>query len=149
MSGFTLQGSYSPKETAAKNGMALRLAYANGPISASFATDKANAGQKYNAFGAAYDLGAAKVNALISKGESATGVDSDGVLLGLVVPMGALTLKASYGTLEVNNVKTVQQLGLGMRYALSKRTDIYSSYANNSKAAARKNGFELGLQHNF
>jgi predicted porin len=45
----------------------------------------------------------------------------------------------------------VQQLGLGARYALSKRTDLYTSYANNSKAAAgtKKNGMEFGMQHNF
>jgi outer membrane autotransporter protein len=64
--------------------------------------------------------------------------------------MGALTLKASFSTLEVNDVKTVSQLGLGARYALSKRTDVYGSYARNSKAAAvDKTGFEIGLQHNF
>ena len=149
LSGFTVQASMALKETAAKNGSSLRLAYANGPISASVATEKSTTGQKYNGFGAAYNMGAATVNALVSRGESATGVKADGTTFGLVVPMGALSLKASYATLEVANVKTVQQLGLGMRYALSKRTDIYSSYANNSKAAARKNGFELGLQHNF
>ena len=147
--GFTVQGSAALKEAGAKNGSSLRLAYANGPISASFATERGLAGQKYNGFGAAYNMGAATVNALISRGEAATGVESDGVLLGLVVPMGALTLKASYATLEVNDVKTVNQFGLGMRYALSKRTDIYSSFANNSKRTSNKSGFELGLQHNF
>jgi len=149
LSGFTVQASSALKEAGAKNGTSLRLAYANGPISASFATERGQAGQKYNGFGAAYNMGAATVNALVSRGESAAGVESDGMLLGLVVPMGALSLKASYATLETNNVKTVSQLGLGMRYALSKRTDIYSSYGRNSKAAANKSGLELGLQHNF
>jgi len=149
-SGFTVRVTHAQKEgTNVKNGSSVQLAYANGPLSASLATETTVANNKFNAFGGAYDLGAAKVNALISKGETAAGVKSDGMTLGLVVPMGALSLKASYATLEVANVKTVQQLGLGMRYALSKRTYIYSSYANNSKAAAKKNGFELGLQHNF
>ena len=149
LSGFTVQGSAALKEAGAKNGTSLRLAYANGPIAASFGTERGLAGQKYNGFGASYKMAAATVNGLISRGESAAGVESDGMLLGLVVPMGALSLKASYATLETNNVKTVSQLGLGMRYALSKRTDIYSSYGRNSKAAANKSGLELGLQHNF
>jgi len=155
MGGFTAQGSYSFKETAAagvKNATSVRLAYAAGPLSASVAASKNANNTDYSAVGAAYDFGMAKANLLISKGEVISGaavLDADGMTLGLVVPMGALTLKASYGTLEVNNIKTVSQLGLGARYALSKRTDVYTSYARNSKATVDKTGFEIGLQHNF
>ena len=149
-SGLTLRANASVKEgTDVKSGTSLQIGYANGPLSATLATETTPADLKYTGFGAAYNMGVASVNALIAKSETAAGVEGDSMVLGLVVPMGAMTLKASYATLEVNNVKTVQQLGLGMRYALSKRTDIYSSYANNSKAAARKNGFEIGVQHNF
>jgi predicted porin len=150
MGGLTLEASSALKEAGAKNGSSLRISYASGPIAASIATEKGLAGQKYNGFGASYNLGVASVRALISKGESAAGVESDGMLLGLVVPMGALQLKASYATLEVAGKDTVQQLGLGARYALSKRTDLYTSYANNSKStAAKKNGIEFGVHHNF
>ena len=150
MGGFMLEASSALKEAGAKNGSSLRISYASGPIAASIATEKGLAGQKYNGFGASYNLGVASVRALISKGESAAGVESDGMLLGLVVPMGALQLKASYATLEVAGKDTVQQLGLGARYALSKRTDLYTSYANNSKStAAKKNGIEFGVHHNF
>jgi len=149
MAGLTAQLSLSLKEAGAKNGTSFRLAYANGPIAASLATEKGLAGQKYTGVGASYNFGAATVNALISKGETAAGVESDGVLFGVVVPLGAVSLKASYGTLEVGGTKTVQQLGLGMRYALSKRTDVYTSLANNSKRTTNKSGVELGIQHNF
>ena len=150
MGGFMLEASSALKEAGKKNGSSLRISYASGPIAASIATETGLAGQKYNGFGASYNLGVASVRALISKGESAAGVESDGMLLGLVVPMGALQLKASYATLEVAGKDTVQQLGLGARYALSKRTDLYTSYANNSKStAAKKNGIEFGMQHNF
>ena len=149
MAGLTAQLTVALKEAGAKNGTSFRLAYANGPIGASLATEKGMAGQKYTGVGASYDLGAAKINALISKGESAAGVESDGVLFGVVVPMGAVSLKASYGTLEVGGNKAKQQLGLGMRYALSKRTDIYTSLANDSKAKSNKSGVEFGVHHNF
>jgi predicted porin len=159
MGGFTAQGSFAFKETAAagvKNPTSVRLAYAAGPLSASVAASKNANNTDYSAFGAAYDFGMAKANLLISKGETTTGSDIDGMTLGLVVPMGALTLKASYATLEVGNIKTVAKLGLGARYALSKRTDVYTSYARDSldRNLARavnvdKTGFEIGLQHNF
>ena len=151
MGGLTLEASSAQKETGPKNGSSVRISYASGPIAASIATEKGQAGQTYNGFGAAYDLKVARVNVLISKGGTLAGVESEGMLLGLTVPMGALSLKASYGTLETAGIKTVQQMGLGARYALSKRTDLYTSYANNSKAAAgtKKNGMEFGMQHNF
>lgn len=150
-SGITLRANSTVKEGAeTKNGTSFQLAYNNGPLSASVATETTAADLKYTGFGAAYNFGTARVNALIAKSETAAGVEGDSMVLGLTVPMGALTLKASYATLEVANVKTVQQLGLGARYALSKRTDLYTSYANNSKStAAKKNGLEFGVQHNF
>lgn len=149
MGGLTAQVSYAFKEAAAKNALSMRLAYAAGPLSASIATSKNTNDNDYSAVGAAYDFGMAKANVLFAKGETAAGVKSDGMTLGLVVPMGAVTLKASFGTLEVANVKTVSQLGLGARYALSKRTDVYTSFARNSKVATEKSGWEIGLQHNF
>ena len=151
-SGITLRANSTIKEgTEAKSGTSFQLAYNNGPLNASVATETTAANAKYTGFGAAYNFGAARVNALIGTTESAAGVEGDSMVLGLTVPMGALSLKASYATLEVANVKTVQQLGLGARYALSKRTDLYTSYANNSKAAAgtKKNGIEFGVHHNF
>ena len=150
-SGLTLRANATVKEGAeTKNGTSFQLAYNNGPISASIATEKTAADLEYTAFGAAYNFGVARVNALIAKSETAAGVEGDSMVLGLNVPMGAVTLRASYATLEVGNVKTVQQLGLGARYALSKRTDVYASYANNSKStAAKKNGMEFGVHHNF
>ena len=151
MSGFMLEASSAQKEAGARNGSAVRISYANGPIAASFATEKGLAGQTYNGIGASYDLKVARVNVLSSKGETIAGIKSEGMLLGLTVPMGAMLLKASYGTLEVAGKTTVQQTGIGARYALSKRTDLYASYASNSKTAAgkKKDGTEIGLQHNF
>jgi predicted porin len=150
-SGLTLRANATVKEgTEAKNGTSFQIGYANGPLSATLAAEKTAADLDYTAIGAAYNFGVARVNALIAKSETAAGVEGDSMVLGLNVPMGAVTLRASYATLEVANVKTVQQLGLGARYALSKRTDLYASYANNSKStAAKKNGMEFGVHHNF
>ena len=63
--------------------------------------------------------------------------------------MGAVQWKASYAKRELNGTTNLSQLGLGMRYALSKRTDIYASYARDGKRASDKTGTEIGLQTNF
>lgn len=155
MGGLTARISYSQKEgadsaTNVKNGTSIQLAYANGPLSASVGSETTVANNKFSIVAAAYDLGVAKLNVASSKGETAAGVESSGMIVGAAMPMGALTLKLTYATVEVGGVDTVQQLGLGARYALSKRTDVYTSYANNSKSTAdKKNGIEFGVQHNF
>ena len=160
MGGLTARVSLSNKEnvtaantavTATKNGTSLQVAYANGPLSASFGTETNINDNKFSIVAAAYDLGVAKLNVASTKGETAAGVESTGMIVGASMPMGALTLKATYATLEVGGTDTIQQVGIGARYALSKRTDVYTSYANNSKAAAgtKKNGMEIGVQHNF
>jgi predicted porin len=147
--GFSASVSYGLKETDARDAASGRLTYANGPFSADVAAERQANGFNYRAAGAAYNFGIATANGLIAKGKKLDGTESDSVVLGLVVPMGALTLKASYAQLEVGGVDTVSQIGVGARYALSKRTDLYTSFANNSKAAAEKSGLELGVTHKF
>jgi predicted porin len=159
MGGLTARVSFANKEdvalaatpvVATKNGTSLQLAYANGPLSASVGTETNINNNKFSIVAAAYDLGVAKLNVASTKGETAAGVESTGMIVGASMPMGALTLKATYATLEVGGADTIQQVGIGARYALSKRTDVYTSYANNSKStAAKKNGVEIGVQHNF
>ncbi len=156
MGGLTARISHSQKEgattaTNVKNGSSVQIAYAAGPLSASVATETTVANNKFDIIAAAYDLGVAKLNIAGTTGKTAAGVKSEGMIIGASMPMGALTLKATYATLEVGGTDTVQQVGIGARYALSKRTDLYTSYANNSKAAAgtKKNGMEFGVQHNF
>lgn len=90
--------------------------------------------------------------------------DSSDVLLGVAVPFGASTVVGSY---VHKNDKTVrnqdaQQFGLAYMVALSKRTDVYTSYAviRNRNGAAYTEGnseepgtgnkqFTAGLRHRF
>jgi predicted porin len=90
--------------------------------------------------------------------------DSTDVLLGVTVPMGAHTVLASYIR---KNDKTVfnqdaDQWAIGYRYALSKRTDLYTAYARIKnkngagytvgsaiEAGSGDKAFNLGVRHTF
>lgn len=90
--------------------------------------------------------------------------DSADLLAGVTVPFGAHTLMASY---ICKNDKTsrnqdASQLAVGYRYALSKRTDVYTAYAHidNKNGAGYTVGsaiesgsgdsaFNLGIRHAF
>lgn len=144
--------------------------------------------------GAAYDFGVAK--AMFQHGTQKraaytnTGYDSTGLSivdtavvaqtlkhtgLGVAVPMGATTLKASYNWGTRNSTTAgaadlkANQLAVGANYALSKRTQVYATFstltAKNGATAAlatvsnasaangsdskKSSGYDIGLSHSF
>ncbi|WP_291926624.1 porin [Limnohabitans sp.] len=142
--------------------------------------------------GASYDFGVAK--AMFQYGEQKraaytnTGYAADGLSivdtavvaqtlkhtgLGVAVPMGATTLKASYNWGSRNSTTAgaadlkANQLAVGANYALSKRTQLYATYstltAKNGATAAlatvsnassttqskKSSGYDIGLAHSF
>jgi predicted porin len=120
-----------------------------------------------------YDFGIAKVAAMYQnlKVDNVSG-DRTVWMLGATVPVGPGAILASYaqakntlGADTGNN--TAKQYAIGYTYALSKRTNLYTSYAhisNDSKTALAvgdsstsnlgvagqsSNGFALGIRHKF
>ena len=135
--------------------LAVRLGYHN--RNNDTATVKNTSDGKSTLLGATYDFGIAKAHAAygVNKGLNSSplrntsnpygslvaptaSTKSDDWLFGVTVPLGVHTIRASY---VHKNDKTAanqdaSQWGLGYLYALSKRTDLYASYAHISN----KNG---------
>jgi len=112
-----------------------------------------------------YDLGMAKVTFgyQTQKFVSLKGTDT---ILGLVVPMGAGTIKATYASKSVDTADNsgaygAKQLGLAYIYALSKRTDVYAQYGRVKNDAdsqygvltptsgASSTAYQFGVRHAF
>jgi predicted porin len=90
--------------------------------------------------------------------------DSTDLLLGVSLPLGASTLMATYVRKDDRTVlnQDARQLGAAYLYALSKRTDLYTSYAvirnrngaaytegNSSEAGTGDKQFTAGVRHRF
>ena len=60
-----------------------------------------------------------------------------------------LWARTSFGNYKRADVVASQKLALGYHHFLSKRTSVYTTFAHDSKAPTRKNGYEVGLQHVF
>ena len=132
----------------------------------------------WNIYGG-YDFGVAKLGAYYAQEKF-----GDGALmtkggqnpnlkiwsLGLTVPVGAGAILASYGQRKDSNLNnsTVKQVAIGYTYALSKRTNLYTSYAHISNQSnvdqyvgdatiagsglmggQSSSGFALGIRHKF
>jgi predicted porin len=169
--GLTAQLAYSLGEQAADTtlgrGIDLGLGYANGPINVQFAHQNTKAAVlasgndvKVSMLGAAYDLGVAKVHAAFQNNKSeaaATGVEnvkSRNYMLGVSAPVGVGEVRASFARRDdrLGTDADFDQYAVGYVHNLSKRTNVYTSYARtNDRSAASLDGnlFNVGVQHKF
>lgn len=185
MSGFSGQAAYSFGEVAGSTSTGRQLglsgAYANGPIYLGLAyhdlnktgaaiapaTGVVDAGSgKTVLLGGTYNFNVIKAHAgyAWNKGDATNGasnLDSRDLMLGLSAPIGAGTILASYirhSDKQFANADA-NQWALGYTYAMSKRTNLYTSYgrvSNDANAAfggSVKGGnaslFNVGIRHKF
>lgn len=167
--GFSGQLAYTFGEVTGDNSasreIGLGLGYANGPINVQFAyhdaNNAANTGDtKVALLGGSYNLGVAKLHAAYQTNETeaagVTSTDDKNWMLGVSAPVGAGEVRASYVRRNAD-VATVargdlDQYGLGYVHNLSKRTNVYTSYARQNDKSTTNNDnnvFQVGLQHKF
>ncbi|MDB5581765.1 MAG: porin [Bradyrhizobium sp.] len=184
-------GEVSSDNTAGRQ-VGAALAYAGGPIKVRLGYHNRNndtqlvknlSSAKNTVLAAIYDLGAFKLHMAyaVNKGLNSSplrnaanpfgyavaptaSVDSRDQLLGVTVPLGAHTLMASY--IRKNDRtsldQSANQLAVGDRYSLSKRTELYAAYSriNNKNGAGYTVGssieggtgdaaLNLGVRHAF
>ena len=168
-------------------GMALNGQYANGPIMAGLnytrvtnvyanPTSLVNDGafKMWQAYGS-YDFGIAKLAGIYEKASADYYTGNNTYwMLGATFPVGPGAILASYGQ-NKNDVTvggstpagTAKQYAIGYTYSLSKRTNLYTSYAHISNdvgtaftvgsstdgfagvAGQGSSGFALGIRHQF
>lgn len=191
-SGFSVAGAYvfgdglgltSATNTRATGGYNLHAGYNNGPLMVGLDYLRANnavgdAAIKHTMLVGTYDFGVAKLAAMYAQNKpdsAATGGVSHNIqawMLGATVPVGPGAILASYTQAKDKNFSatTSKQYAIGYTYALSKRTNLYTSYAHisNDANAARivgdatgnndapivgtgfsSSGFALGIRHQF
>jgi len=134
------------------------LAYAAGPISVGL--DQTNFGRNAAAatatdtrtrVSASYDLGVARIGAGYQTKETYAGVADNQMMVGVSVPMGAITLGATYASRD-NDSNAVDATGyeLGANYAFSKRTNLQTAYLSQSvNKGADATTLRVRLMHSF
>jgi predicted porin len=156
-------------------GAGFRVGYAAGPLNVALAyarTDyaaTATAGEITTInIGGQWDFGVAKLMAHFNRDTVDTLVgdlDTNGWLIGALVPVGAGEIRASYSQSEQDfgTEQRGRKLALGYVHNLSKRTAVYTTVArvrNNGGASfalggsttgvnTNSTGFDLGVRHSF
>lgn len=157
ISGFsaTIVTTLSPAVNTGREATAVRLGYAQGPLSVAYVRENVSAktGDVRRAdqnLGVSYDFGVAKALLLWGKDGSA----DDRTSVGVIVPAGpALKLMAQYRTegqtVSAAGAKSVlgSAWALGAEYALSKRTGLFAHYGDLDNAT--QSAYRVGLTHKF
>jgi predicted porin len=158
----------APGDTTASRQIGGSIAYVEGPISVALAHHNANTtasvSGKNTVITGKYDFNMAIAHLAYARNTGTTTstglVDSNDLLVGLTVPFGAHAVMASYirkdDKLAVN--ADAKLASLAYTYSLSKRTNLYASYAkitNDNTAAYKTNGgfgdreANIGIRHKF
>jgi predicted porin len=162
--------------TSANRNVGVGASYVNGPLNVQFAYRKANTvavggvtgDERATLIGGTYDFGVAKAHVAFADNKlpSATGDGKDrNYLLGVSAPVGSAgTVLASWTRNDVRDVSEGKsdQYAIGYTHALSKRTNLYTSYSytknddgvalntyNSSIAGANVKTFNAGIRHLF
>lgn len=188
--GFNFGGGYvfgdglgltTPTTTKTTGAYNLHAGYNNGPLMVGLDYLRANgntagdASIKHTMLVGTYDLGVAKLAAMYAQNKPDAafgGGNYQAWMLGGTVPVGPGAVLLSYTQAKNKDVSatTSKQYAIGYTYALSKRTNLYTSYAhisndagvfravgdatgNNSAPAGglgmSSSGFALGIRHQF
>ncbi len=144
------------------------LNFSNGPIAATLAhtnVDVPTAGEKtkLTLLGGTFDFGMAKAHAAFQR-EKGTAIDARDYMIGVSAPIGAGTILASYIRKDDRTAleQDADQIAVGYVHNLSKRTNVYTSFARISndndagytvgsaiESGATTKAFNIGVQHKF
>jgi predicted porin len=136
----------------------VRLAYQE--VNDAAATDNA----KHTLLAASYDFGVVKANAAFAVNKGVGSLDSRDYLIGASVPFGPSKFLVSYMKKDdrTSANMSADQIAVGYTYDLSKRTNLYTSYArisndngamytvgNASEVGTGDRAFNVGVRHSF
>jgi predicted porin len=176
LGGVAVQALYAlgeqPGDAAKARQMGLSVGYKKGPVDVKLVWDATNNNPvspaplvttRSTAAGGSYTFPLLMVTAVaqVNSSSAAIALDTRDYLLGLTVPFGASKVIATY----INHVNRTladadsRQLAVGYTYALSKRTNLYTSYARleNDRLAKLQTAvlggtdriFSAGIRHLF
>lgn len=156
-------------DSAKSRNLGAAIGYAQGALNVQLAHHQLNNAAATDKTGntlltGSYDFGVAKASLGYAINKGTGTADSSDAIAGVTVPFGASKVLASYirHNDKTTANKDANQWAIGYIYSLSKRTDLYSSYAHisNSNGATFKVGngtdtgtgdkaYNLGIRHSF
>lgn len=126
--------------------------YGAGPLYAAFGHENpGNANDNWNYINVNYNFGGFKLLTGLGSGKNAANGTHRQYQIGATAKMGAGEFRVAFAQLKNTtlDITASQKVAVGYHYSMSKRTTLYVDFANDSKAATSKSGYDVGIKHNF
>ena len=125
---------------------AFNVKFEGGPVYAGLGYQK-EGDKKFTRLNGSYDLGVAKL--LLGYGNVKEGsAKTNDLSFGADVPLGAVVLSAGYASSKADGSERATGVGVGVTYALSKRTTMYGGFLDTKKAGPDTR-YGVGIRHRF
>jgi predicted porin len=112
--------------------------------------DPGNVNDVWHHLTANYDFKVVKLLSGFGTGKNVADQKVKNILVGVDVPVGAQGhLLGLYDQHKIDSTVVTSKAALGYQHHLSKRTKVYTTVANDSKAATSKSAYEVGLLHSW
>ena len=111
--------------------------------------DPGNANDVWDQATVTYELSSIKLSVGLGQGRNTADQPVKNLILGGTLSMGQGKLITSFEQHRVAGTTVESRVAAGYQYDLSKRTKLYATVANDSKATTSKTGYDLGILHSF
>lgn len=136
--------------TTSRTPHSMALAWAPGPWQVRLGYERpADGTSKWTTLFGSYAFDRVTLNGQLGSGKDFNGASVRTWLVSAVAPVGSGQLRTAYGEYKNSGQVGSKKISAGYYHALSKRTSVYTNVAHDAKAAGRKSGYEIGLQHTF
>jgi predicted porin len=96
-----------------------------------------------------YDFGAVKLYSGYGTGKDFTGNSRRNAIVGFNAPIGQGNVIGAYDQHRDAGVTVTSKLALGYQYRLNKSAKLFTTVANDSKAASSKIGYDVGMIYSW
>jgi len=154
--GLRFGATFAPSEGVAsvRNAYSAAVSYTTGKLYVAVGRENpSGANNEWNTISARWGDDTLKVFTFFGKGKSNASVNNSiqSYSVGATGKLGYGTLKTAYARMDNKdlNTKIQDKFAVGYYYNLSKRTQVYADIAHDRAYDANKNGFNLGIVHDF
>lgn len=130
----------------------LSIAYRDDGWSAGYSFENpGNANDHWHFLSGKAKFGPVTLSAGTGRGQTSALEKRQSYMVGASMVAGSGLFKVAYGNLKnkTQGVDILRKVAIGYNHNLTRRTFLYANFARDRMATADKNGFDMGVQHNF
>jgi predicted porin len=150
VNGFSFGAQVAEKPASGNSPYNAGFSYANGGLYVGLGYEKPGiADASWSSATLNYDFGVVKLYSGYGTGKDVAGNTRRNAIVGFNAPIGQGNVIGAYDQHRDAGVTVTSKLALGYQYRLNKNAKLFTTVANDSKAASSKTGYDVGMIYSW